>query len=315
MIEAETSPRAPTMIDAEHITKQYGEFTALQDVTFNIGKGEIVGFLGPNGAGKTTTMRILTGFMPPSSGSAHIAGFDVFYDSLEARRKIGYLPETVPLYPEMTVRTYLDYMAKLRATRNRKERVDAAMEAVQLTDRADTIIGRLSKGYRQRVGLAQAMVHEPEVLILDEPTIGLDPKQIIEVRELIRDLGKDHTIILSTHILPEVSQICTRVIIINEGQIVAEDTPERLTTRMSGGERLYLEVGGHPEGVPQVLSQISGVAGVESSRAGAFEIECATGSDCRADIARKIVGNGLDLLELRPVGMSLEEVFLKLTTE
>lgn len=204
------------MIDVERITKQYGDFTALQDVSFHVGKGEVVGFLGPNGAGKTTTMRILAGFVPPTSGSAQIAGHDVFFDSLEARRRIGYLPETVPLYNEMTVLGYLDYMSKLRGIRDRVDAVEAAIEATSLSDRAGTIIGKLSKGYRQRVGLAQALVHDPEVLILDEPTIGLDPKQILEVRELIRELGKDHTVILSTHILPEVSQICSRVIIIND---------------------------------------------------------------------------------------------------
>jgi len=303
------------MIDVEHITKQYGDFTALDDLNFTIGKGEVVGFLGPNGAGKTTTMRILTGFMPPTSGAARIAGHDVFFDSLEARRKIGYLPETVPLYPEMTVRSYLSYMAKLRGTKNRKECVDAAMEATHLTDRADMIIAKLSKGYRQRVGLSQALVHQPEVLILDEPTIGLDPKQIIEVRELIRELGREHTIILSTHILPEVSQICTRVIIINEGKIVAEDTPERLTALLGGGERLYLEVRKPSADVPAQLAQISGVTQVELAGEASYEIACAPGTDCRAEIAREVVTRDWGLLEMRPIGMSLEEIFLKLTTE
>jgi ABC-2 type transport system ATP-binding protein len=306
-----------TMIDAQHITKQYGDLVALQDLSFHVGKGEVVGFLGPNGAGKTTTMRILTGFMPPTSGTARIAGYDVFFDSLNARRQIGYLPETVPLYTEMTIVNYLNYMAKLRMTsgKERKERVDAAMEAVHITERADTIIGRLSKGWRQRVGLAQALVHDPEVLILDEPTIGLDPKQIIEVRELIRDLGREHTIILSTHILPEVSQICTRVIIINEGRIVAEDTPERLVARLSGGERLYLEVNNPNDNLAKVIRNIEGVTAIESSKSGAYEIECTVGTDCRAEIARQVVLSNCGLLEMRPIGMSLEEVFLKLTTE
>jgi ABC-2 type transport system ATP-binding protein len=305
------------MIDVEHITKQYGDFTALQDLSFHIGKGEVVGFLGPNGAGKTTTMRILTGFMPPTSGTARIAGYDVFFDSLQARRQIGYLPETVPLYTEMTIFGYLSYMAKLRipSGSERQERVEAAMEAVHITERADTIISRLSKGWRQRVGLAQALVHNPEVLILDEPTIGLDPKQIIEVRELVRDLGKEHTIILSTHILPEVSQICTRVIIINDGRIVAEDTPERLTTRLSGGERLYLEVANPSDELPQAIRSIAGVTAIESSKNGAYEVECAVGTDCRAAIARQVVMSNCGLLEMRAIGMSLEEVFLKLTNE
>ena len=303
------------MIDVERITKQYGDFTALQDVSFHVGKGEVVGFLGPNGAGKTTTMRILAGFVPPTSGSAQIAGHDVFFDSLEARRRIGYLPETVPLYNEMTVRGYLDYMSRLRGIKKRSDAVEAAVEATSLSDRADTIIGKLSKGYRQRVGLAQALVHDPEVLILDEPTIGLDPKQILEVRELIRDLGKDHTIILSTHILPEVSQICNRVLIINEGRIVAEDTPEHLTALVGGGQRLYLELDVLSDEIPQTLTQIPGIVSVEPGRQGGYEVECAAGVDCRAEIARQVVTRGWGLLEIRPVGVSLEEVFLKLTTE
>lgn len=303
------------MIDVERITKQYGDFTALQDVSFHVGQGEVVGFLGPNGAGKTTTMRILAGFVPPTSGSAQIAGHDVFFDSLEARRRIGYLPETVPLYNEMTVRGYLDYMSRLRGIKKRSDAVEAAVEATSLSDRADTIIGKLSKGYRQRVGLAQALVHDPEVLILDEPTIGLDPKQILEVRELIRDLGKDHTIILSTHILPEVSQICNRVLIINEGRIVAEDTPEHLTALVGGGQRLYLELDVLSDEIPQTLTQIPGIVSVEPGRQGGYEVECATGVDCRAEIARQVVTRGWGLLEIRPVGVSLEEVFLKLTTE
>jgi ABC-2 type transport system ATP-binding protein len=303
------------MIHVEHLTKQYGNFMALQDVSFHVGKGEVVGFLGPNGAGKTTTMRILTGFIPPTNGTAQIGGHDVFFESLQARRKVGYLPETVPLYTEMTVSSYLDYMAKLRGVGKRKEAVEAAMEAVHLSERAHTIIGKLSKGYRQRVGLAQALVHNPEVLILDEPTIGLDPKQILEVRELIRELGKDHTIILSTHILPEVSQICNRVIIINEGQTVAEDTPEHLIALIGGGERLYVDVEPASAEVAQTLRKVPGVMDVEACRQGGYEIECATGSECRAEIARQIVSHGWGLLEMRPVGVSLEEVFLKLTTE
>ena len=303
------------MIDVERITKQYGDFTALQDVSFHVGKGEVVGFLGPNGAGKTTTMRILAGFVPPTSGSAQIAGHDVFFDSLEARRRIGYLPETVPLYSEMTVLGYLDYMSKLRGIRDLVDAVEAAIEASSLSDRAGTIIGKLSKGYRQRVGLAQALVHDPEVLILDEPTIGLDPKQVLEVRELIRELGKDHTVILSTHILPEVSQICSRVIIINEGCIVAEDTPEHLTALVGGGQRLYLELDALSDEIPRTLTQIPGIVAVRPAREGGYEVECAAGVDCRAEIARRGVTRGWGLLEIRAVGVSLEEVFLKLPTE
>jgi ABC-2 type transport system ATP-binding protein len=303
------------MIDVERITKQYGDFTALQDVSFHVGKGEVVGFLGPNGAGKTTTMRILAGFVPPTSGSAQIAGHDVFFDSLEARRRIGYLPETVPLYNEMTVVGYLEYMSKLRGIRERADAVESAMEATSLSDRAGTIIGKLSKGYRQRVGLAQALVHDPEVLILDEPTIGHDPKQILEVRELIRALGKDHTIILSTHILPEVSQICSRVIIINEGCVVAEDTPEHLTALVGGGQRLYLELDAISDEIPRTLTQIPGIVGVRPARERGYEVECEAGVDCRVEIARQVVTCGWGLLEIRRVGVSLEEVFLKLTTE
>lgn len=304
------------MIDAENISKRYGDFMALQGVSFHVGKGEVVGFLGPNGAGKTTTMRILTGFMPPTSGTAKIASHDVFFDSLEARRNIGYLPETVPLYTEMTVRGYLDYMAKLRGVKKRTEPVRCALEAAHLSDRADTVIGKLSKGYRQRVGLAQALVHDPEVLILDEPTIGLDPKQILEVRELIRELGKDHTVILSTHILPEVSQICSRVIIINEGRIVAEDTPEHLSLLVGGGERLHLEVAVPSAEIPALLVRVPHVLGVEPGRRrGTYEVECAPGMDCRVEIARQVVSHDWGLLEMRPLSASLEEIFLKLTTD
>ena len=303
------------MIDVERITKQYGDFTALQDVSFHVGKGEVVGFLGPNGAGKTTTMRILAGFVPPTSGSAQIAGHDVFFDSLEARRRIGYLPETVPLYNEMTVSGYLDYMSQLRGIRERTDAVESAMEFKWKDVNGRQHHGKLSKGYRQRVGLAQAIVHDPEVLILDEPTIGLDPKQILEVRELIRELGKDHTVILSTHILPEVSQICSRVIIINEGCVVAEDTPEHLTALVGGGQRLYLELDVLSDEIPRTLTQIPGIVGVRPARERGYEVECAAGVDCRVEIARRVVTRGWGLLEIRRVGVSLEEVFLKLTTE
>jgi len=213
------------MIQAENLTKYYGDYPAIEDVSFTVNRGSIVGFLGPNGAGKTTTMRILTGYMPPTSGTATVAGYNVFTDSLEVRRHIGYMPETVPLYTDMSVRSYLNFMARLRGMRNPRQRIEEVVEAVNIGDEADTLIGHLSKGYRQRVGLAQALIHEPEILTLDEPTIGLDPRQVVEVRELIKGLAGDHTIILSTHILPEASQTCDRILIINEGTIVAEDTP------------------------------------------------------------------------------------------
>jgi len=303
------------MIQVEHLTKYYGDLLAIEDVSFNVEKGEVVGFLGPNGAGKTTTMRILTGYLPPSAGTARVAGYDVFADSLEVRRRIGYLPEAVSFYPEMTVRSYLDFIAHIRGVEQRRRRVDEVMEICHVADRAETPIGKLSRGYCQRVGLAQALIHDPEVLILDEPTLGLDPKQIIEVRELIRELGQERTIILSTHILPEVSQTCQRVIIIHEGHIVAEDTPERLTARLKGAERIYLQVDTSSPEVAEVLRAIEGVTAVEAKGDGAYEVESALGADRRADIAAAVVAHGWGLLEMRPVGMSLEEIFLKLTTE
>jgi ABC-2 type transport system ATP-binding protein len=303
------------MIEVENLTKTYGDFIAIEDVSFHVPRGEVLGFLGPNGAGKTTTMRILTGYMPPTDGRATVAGFDVFHDSLEARRRIGYLPETVPLYREMTVAGYLDFVAQLRGVDHRWDRIDWVMEQVAITDRANDLIGKLSKGYRQRVGLAQALVHDPEVIILDEPTIGLDPKQIIEVRELIRGLSGERTVILSTHILPEASQLCERVLIINKGRIVAEDTPERLTARLEGAERVRVTLAPGTEGVAEVLGAIDGVEEVTATGDGKFDITCALGAELRPVLARRIVEQGWSLLELRPVGMSLEDVFLELTTE
>lgn len=303
------------MITVEHLYKDYGSFRALNDVSFQVEQGEIVGFLGPNGAGKTTTMRILTGYMPPTAGRATVAGFDVFEESLEVRRRIGYLPESVPLYAEMTVRAYLDYMAALRRVSNRSRAVERAMEACHIADRADSLIGRLSKGLRQRVGLAQAIVHDPQVLILDEPTIGLDPRQIIEVRELIKELGQDHTVILSSHILPEVSQTCNRVLIINNGQIVAEGTPDELTTRLQRSERVLVRIAGADGEAMQVLREVEGVLDVRPQGEGVFEVACQPGVERRPALARAIVRRGWDLLELRNVGMSLEDIFLKLTTD
>ena len=304
------------MIEAKDLVKRYGDFTALDQVSFNVQEGEVLGFLGPNGAGKTTTMRILTAYMPPSDGTATVAGYDVFEDSLEVRRRVGYLPETVPLYPEMSVRDYLHFAAALRAVPDRDEAVEEVMERVSIADRADDRIGKLSKGLRQRVGIAQALVHDPDVLLLDEPTIGLDPKQIIEVRELIRELGGDHTVILSTHILAEVSQICSRVLIINKGRIVAEDTPERLANRLKGVEQVHLVVAKPAQDTVEVLKGIPGVSNVYPGHAaGNFDIELALGSDRRPDIAAAAVHRGWDLLELRPVDMTLEDVFLQLTTD
>jgi len=302
------------MIEVQGLTRHYGNVVAVEDLNFHIKQGEVVGFLGPNGAGKTTTMRMLTGYLPPTAGTAHVAGYDVFTQSLEARRHIGYMPETVPLYPEMTVWSYLDFMARLRRVPNRDEAIERALETCHVTDKADEIIGHLSKGYRQRVGLAQALLHDPEVLILDEPTIGLDPKQIIEVRSLIKELGQERTIILSTHILPEVSQVCNRVLIINQGHIVADATPEELAAQLQGAERLYLRVREATPALAQVLNALDGVASVEE-KDGGLELIGHLDDATRAAIARTVVQGGWDLLEMRPIGMTLEEVFLQLTTE
>jgi len=306
------------VIQVHGLTKYYGDLPAVRDVSFQVEQGEVVGFLGPNGAGKTTTMRILVGYLPPTDGKATVAGHDVFHDSLEVRRRIGYLPETVPLYGEMAVRDYLEFMATIRGVQRPGIRADEVMESVNIADHTDQQIGKLSKGYRQRVGLAQALIHDPEVLILDEPTIGLDPKQIIEVRELIRQLRENHTVLLSTHILPEVEQVCERVLIINEGELVAEDTPERLTARLKGAERIYLHVATEGRDMDRLVKALQGVEGVttvESLGNGVFEVECALGADHRADLAERVIKDGWRLLEMRPMGMSLEEIFLKLTTD
>jgi ABC-2 type transport system ATP-binding protein len=303
------------MIRVEGLTKDYGLRRAIEDLTFDAQKGEILGFLGPNGAGKTTTMRILTGYMPPTSGTAQVAGFDVVDQSLEVRRRVGYMPETVPLYPDMTVFDYLKFMADLRHVADAEDRVDELLERLGLLDRAESYIANLSKGMRQRVGLAQALVHSPEVLILDEPTIGLDPVQIIEVRNLIKELGKDHTILLSTHILSEAQQVCNRVMIINRGRIVAEDTPERLQDRLTGSRRVSVQVGGDGDGLASVVAAVPGVARLMEKEDGRLEFETVPGMDPRAEVARAVIQAGYDLLEMRPYGVSLEEIFLELTRD
>jgi ABC-2 type transport system ATP-binding protein len=309
------------VIEVQHLTKRYGRVTAVDDVSFRVERGEILGFLGPNGAGKTTTMRILTGYMPATEGRAVVAGFDVFNEPLEAKRRTGYLPETPPLYPDMTVREYLDFVARIKAvpSAERKSRVDAVMERTRVADMATRHCAKLSKGYRQRVGLAQALIHNPEVLILDEPTAGLDPKQIIETRDLIRNLAGDHTIILSTHILPEVAQTCQRVIIINRGRVVAVDTPDNLTARLRGAETMFVQVDAPGQDVAAALAAIGGVTRVVAADgrgpAGAYEVESDRGTDVRREIARTVVNRGWGLLELRPMRMSLEEIFLQVTTD
>jgi ABC-2 type transport system ATP-binding protein len=303
------------MIRVEGLTKNYGPRRAIDGLTFDAEQGEILGFLGPNGAGKTTTMRILCGYMPPTLGKAEVAGFDVVEQSLEVRRRVGYMPETVPLYPDMTVFEYLKFMADLRRVPDVEERVDDILEQLHMEERADSYIASLSKGMRQRVGLGQALVHDPQVLILDEPTIGLDPAQMRDVRDLIRELGQERTVMLSTHILSEAQQVCNRVLIINKGRIVAEDTPERLQARVTGARRFSVQIGGESEGIESVVSAIPGVAKVAERFDGRLEFETIPGQDPRPDVARALINAGYDLLEMRPVGMSLEDIFLELTRD
>jgi ABC-2 type transport system ATP-binding protein len=312
------------VIEVQHLTKRYGSVTAVDDISFTVERGEILGFLGPNGAGKTTTMRILTGYMPATDGKAIVAGYDVFDKPVEAKRRTGYLPETPPLYPDMSVSEYLTFVAKIKgvAPGDRTARVKSVMERARVADMANRQCVKLSKGYKQRVGLAQALIHNPDVLILDEPTAGLDPKQIIETRELIKELAGNHTIILSTHILPEVSQTCQRVVIINKGKVVAVDTPDNLTARLRGSETMYVQVDPASVGSDVALSALGRVAGVtrvvEADRRNntvGFEIESESGRDVRRDLAKAVVASGAGLLELRPMRMSLEDIFLSLTTD
>lgn len=303
------------MIQVEGLTKDYGPRRAIDNLNFHAQKGEILGFLGPNGAGKTTTMRILTGYMPPTSGTAKIAGFDVVAESLEVRKRVGYMPETVPLYPDMTVFEYLRYMADLRHLPDADDRVDDALETVHMEERSESYISSLSKGMRQRVGLAQALLHEPQVLILDEPTIGLDPAQIREVRNLIETIGEERTVLLSTHILSEAQQVCDRVLIINKGRIVAEDTPQRLQSRLTGAKRVALSVRGDGDGLEALLQNVPGVMRVMTVGDGGVEFETAPGQDSRPEVARAVIAGGYDLMEMRSIGLSLEEIFLELTRD
>jgi len=308
------------MIKVEGLTKRYARNIAVNNISFEVGQGEIVGFLGKNGAGKTTTMRVLTCFLPPTAGKASVAGFDVLDQSLEVKKRIGYLPETPPLYPEMEISTYLTFVAKLKGipAGEIRKRVDEVCERTAIADVKDTIIGKLSKGYRQRVGLAQALIHNPPVLILDEPTSGLDPQQQRDARQLIASLSGDHTIILSTHILSEVEQSCSKVIIINNGEIVASDTVANLHNRRSATESVRVEVAGAPSNeVKQRLEQVPGVASVEARDSketlAAFEVRSLENYSVRPELARAIVQAGWNLTELRTVGESLEEIFLELT--
>jgi len=310
------------LIEVQDLTKTFGERTAVDHISFAVNKGEILGFLGPNGAGKTTTMRMLTSFMPATSGTARIAGFDVFDNSLEVRRHIGYLPENPPVYPDMTIESYLDFVARIKGVpaEKRTQRVTDALEKTNITDKRDELIKRLSRGYKQRVGLAQALVHDPDVIILDEPTVGLDPKQIIEVRHLIKNLAGSHTIVLSTHILPEVSMTCDRVVIINKGKIAAVDTPQNLTSQLKGGQRIRVEVQASEQPLREVLAQIPGASRVQIEAAPLAghvlaTIEAAEGKDIRSAIAARIVEKGWPLFELKGVSLSLEDIFLELTTD
>jgi ABC-2 type transport system ATP-binding protein len=308
------------VIEVDHLSKRYGPVTAVDDVSFRVESGQILGFLGPNGAGKTTTMRIITGYMPATSGRALVAGYDVFDHPLEAKRRTGYLPETPPLYPDMTVREYLTFVAKIKGLRTHiKDRVGEVMKRTWVADMADRHCAKLSKGYRQRVGLAQAIIHNPEVLVLDEPTAGLDPRQIIETRQLIRELAGTHTIVLSTHILPEVSQTCQRVVIINKGRVVAVDSPENLTQRLQGAATVFVQADGPETEIEGALLSVRGVTRVSRPEPrgplASFEVDTEKGADLRRELAAAIVMRGWGLTELRPMRMSLEDIFLSVITE
>lgn len=303
------------MIQVEGLIKDYGARRALHSITFDAKQGEIVGFLGPNGAGKTTTMRILTGYMPPTDGTASVAGYDIVEESLEVRRRVGYLPETVPLYNDMTALEYLKFMADLRRIPDSEDRAYEVLDEVNLGDRANSFIGNFSKGMRQRVGLAQAMIHRPEVLILDEPTIGLDPAQVVEMRNVIKEIGKDRTVLLSTHILSEAQNMCDRVLIINKGKIVAEDTPENLQSRLVGAQHAVVRVRGDADGLNEIVKKVKGARNVEVKPDETVEFEFSSGQDIRPQVAKAVVNAGYELIEMRPIGMSLEEIFLELTEE
>jgi ABC-2 type transport system ATP-binding protein len=331
------------MIEIEHLTKYFGATRAVEDASFHVGRGQIVGLLGPNGSGKTTIMRMLAGFFPPTAGCARIAGLDAAEQSLAVRRKIGYLPESVVLYPDMRVRRFLQFCLDVRriAARQGHRRLEAVLHDCGLREVADRLIGTLSKGYRQRLGLAQALLHEPEVLILDEPTVGLDPRQIVEIRSLIRNLRGRTTVLLSTHILPEVGMTCERVVIIDRGRIVAEDTAAALTRRVEGGDRTLVRVAGPLEAVRRALAEVAGVERVEladgtradgtradgtgaDTRAVAadatggmhdFVAHCSAGEPVRQAIAAAVVGHGWGLIEVRPVVMTLEDLFVRLVTK
>lgn len=298
------------MIEAHNLTKRFGPHLAVDDLSFETQPGEVVGLLGPNGAGKTTTIRMLTGFMPPTSGTAVIAGYDVQTDSLEVRRHVGYLPERVPIYPDMTVRGYVTFWAEMRGVRRPRTRVDSVLEQLQLTDRQRSLVRHLSKGMRQRLGLAQALVHDPDIVILDEPTIGIDPQQVIEVRQIVRQLGRDHTVLFSTHILSEAEQICDRVLIINQGHIVAQGAPASLRDQLQHGAHLFVAaVGADQTAMLRLLQAVPGVESVQVQADG-YTVRTAPGVDIRPEVAQAVMQAGCRLIELRPVAMTLEDIFL-----
>ena len=304
------------MIQVQQVTKRYGQHTAIDRVTFSVANGEILAFLGPNGAGKTTTMRILTCFLPATEGTAKVAGFDCADQPLEVKRRIGYLPETPPLYQELTVSEYLQFVGRLHGLAGKILTTSMAreVERLDLGPVQHRLIGNLSRGYRQRVGLAQALLHDPPVLILDEPTVGLDPKQIIEIRELIKSLAGSHSVILSTHILPEATAVCQRVVIISGGRIVAEDTPDQLSARLRQSDKIALTIKRAPADAESRLRQVPGVQHVHVNRpAGSFLLECELGQDIRENVARLAVTSDWGLLELKSISMTLEDVFLQLT--
>ncbi|HOO13767.1 MAG TPA: ATP-binding cassette domain-containing protein [Candidatus Marinimicrobia bacterium] len=310
------------MIEVQNLVKHYGSVKAVDNISFTVEKGEILGFLGPNAAGKTTTMRIITGYMPASAGTVKVAGYDVFEQGLEVKKRIGYLPENPPLYTDMRVREYLTFVARIKGVNPKTINAEVARVAERLSvlEVMDNLISNLSKGYKQRVGLAQALLNNPPVLIFDEPTNGLDPRQIIEVREIIKSLGSDHTVILSTHILPEVSMTCNRVAIINEGKLVKIDTPENLTKQLRGSESIILQVEGPMNEIEIALSQHQSVTAVAVQPTGkeniaTYRVETSIGSDIRKELASLVVNRGWGLLELKAESLSLEDIFLKLTTK
>jgi len=301
------------MIEVQDLTKKYGSVTAVNGISFTAKPGQVTGFLGPNGAGKTTTMRMLTGFLPPTSGKALVAGHDVFDESMEVRKRVGYLPENVPLYRDMSALSYLMYIGEIRGVKNRRAKALETLERVALISRANSRIRTLSKGMRQRVGLAQALIHDPEVLILDEPTIGLDPIQVLELRDLVRDLGRSHTVLFSTHILSEAEQVCDNVVIINRGHIVAEGSPSELRGTLEQGGRVLLRVNIHPDAALSAIQAIPAVAHAEIAMDGIVTTPSDAKVDPRPAIARAVVEHGWDLIELRPLAVNLEEIFLELT--